>query len=86
MYTDAYEQQRDIMESQLCDYIDWEQEQADMATQERDRRAKLKEEADEYQTYATQAEKLLYPRDEINDLRLAQDLRDLADRIEARYK
>lgn len=70
---------KDWMEGQLMDLIDWEQRMADMAEQRRLRQ----KEADEIRREVYYGDDRNYEQE---DLQLAQDLRNLAERIERRYK
>lgn len=70
---------KDWMEGQLMDLIDWEQRMADMAEQRRLR----KKEVDDIRREVYYGDDRNYEQE---DLQLAQDLRNLAERIERRYK
>lgn len=86
MYNNYHDYQRDVIESQLLDRIDWEQEQANMADYYANRKQQAKDELVEYLTGRETLQTVDAQRREMEDMKLASDLRDLADRIEARYK
>ena len=86
MYNNYQDYQRDVIESQLLDRIDWEQEQANMADYYANRKQQAKDELVEYLTGRETLQTADAQRREMEDMKLASDLRDLADRIEARYK
>lgn len=70
---------KDWMEGQLMDLIDWEQRMADMSEQ-RDRHQR---EIDEIRQQYYYGDDRNYEQE---DLQLVEDLRNLAARIERRYK
>lgn len=86
MHSNYLDYQRDIIESQLMQRIDWEQEQANMAEYYAKRNRRTKDELVDYLMHTEQSQLTDARRKEMEDLRLAADLRDLADRIEGRYK
>ena len=86
MYSDYYDYQRDTIENQLMQRIDWEQEQANMADYYAKRNQQTKDELVEYLVTTERAQFNDSRRQEMEDLRLVSDLRDLADRIERRYR
>lgn len=86
MYSNYYDYQRDTIENQLMQRIDWEQEQANMADYYARRNQQTKDELVEYLVTTEKAQYADSRRQEMEDLRLVSDLRDLADRIERRYR
>ena len=86
MSSDYYDYQRDTIENQLMQRSDWEQEQANMADYYAKRNQQTKDELVEYLVTTERAQFNDSRRQEMEDLRLVSDLRDLADRIERRYR
>jgi len=86
MYSNYQDYQRDVIESQLLDRIDWEQEQANMASYFKSRKEHIMDEVTECVGQISSEEQSAMRRQEMEDMRLASDLRQLADRLEARYK
>lgn len=86
MYNNYQDYQRDIIESQLMQRIDWEQEQADMVMQYMKRRRRIEDEIAECEAQIQQSDQTARRQQEMEDLRLAADLREMAERLEARYK
>lgn len=77
--------QRDATESILMQFIDWEQEQADIQSYREELDMQKQSEIDaalsESESAAIEQSRIR----EMEDLRLVAELRDLADRIERRY-
>lgn len=86
MRNDYYDYQRDIIESQLMQRIDWEQEQADMVMQYMKRKRSIENDIAECEAQIQMSDQTTRRQQEMEDLRLAADLREIADRLEARYK
>lgn len=86
MYSDSYDYQRDITEGILMQFIDWEQEQADIQSY-KEEMAMTKQSDIEHALQESESATWADSRiTEMEDLRLAADLRNLAERIERRYK
>jgi hypothetical protein len=86
MYSDSYDYQRDITEGILMQFIDWEQEQADIQSYKEEmamaNQSDIEHALQESESAAWADSRIR----EMEDLRLAADLRNLAERIERRYK
>jgi len=79
MYQSQYDYQKDLIESQLMEKIDWEQDMADLSEE----RQRQQQEIEDIRRQVYYGDDRNYEQE---DLQLAHDLRTLAERIERKYK